>query len=179
MFDLLASQQEAVDILRKSEFNTDDGMPQDLFLFVSGLVPLANVDLLITNEKGQILLSRRCDQWYQNSWHIPGGCMHYGEDFLHCVQQTAIRELGTVVIMDPEPVAIRNVIRGVDTSKQYPRERGHNIAVLFSCRLPEGFMIDNGFKTENDNGYVAWFDKLPEDFMRIQRVYGHILERWQ
>lgn len=178
MIEFTEEQRAAVKTLRQAKLDTDNGMPQELFLMLSGLVPLANVDLLITNEQGQILLTRRCDPWYQPSWHIPGGCMHYGEDFLHCVQQTAMRELGTKVIVSEVPVAVRNVIRGVDRSKEYPRERGHNVAILFSCQMPEGWMMNNGKKTERDDGYAAWFDILPEDFMEIQRVYADILEPW-
>lgn len=179
MIEFTEEQRAAVKTLRQAKLDTDNGMPQELFLMLSGLVPLANVDLLITNEQGQILLTRRCDPWYQPSWHIPGGCMHYGEDFLHCVQQTAMRELGTKVIVSEVPVAVRNVIRGVDRSKEYPRERGHNVAILFACRMPESWEIDNGDKAEADDGYASWFDVLPEDFMEIQHVYSDVLRPWQ
>ena len=166
---------ECVNRLRNINLDTNDGMPQELFLLISGLVPLANVDLLITNSKNQILLIKRNDPWYQKSWHIPGGCMHYGEEFLHCVQATAKRELGTRVNVEPEPIAIRNVIRGVDEQKAYPRERGHNVAILFSCKVPDNWSIDNGVLTEDDDGYAAWFDYLPSDFMDIQHVYDDVL----
>ena len=76
MIQLTNEQRQAVEVLRQAKLNTDDGMPQELFLLLSGLIPLANVDLLVTNSNGQLLLERRCDSWYQNSWHIPGGCMH-------------------------------------------------------------------------------------------------------
>lgn len=176
MLELTKEQLAAVQTLRQARLDTDAGMPLELFLLVSGLVPLPNVDLLITNDRGQLLLTRRNDPWYQASWHIPGGCMHYGEAFAHCVQETAKRELGTEVTVSPEPVAVRNVIRGADTSKEYPRERGHNVAILFACRVSEGWEIDNGTKTESDDGYAAWFDVLPEDFMEIQRVYEDVLK---
>lgn len=178
MLELTAEQMRAVQLLREGRLDADGGMPQEMFLLLSGLVPLPNVDLLITNNRGQILLTRRQDSWYQNSWHIPGGCMHYAEEFLHCVQETAKRELGSEVIVSPEPVAVRNVIRGVDPAKEYPRERGHNVAILFKCLMPEGWRIDNGSKTVRDDGFAAWFDVLPEDFMEIQHVYDDVLKPW-
>ena len=176
MPELTQKQTKAIQTLREAKLDTDHGMPQELFLLVSGLVPLPNVDLLVTNAQGQILLTRRKDPWYQDSWHIPGGCMHYGESFEHCVQETARRELGTEVSISPEPITVRNVIRGVDASKEYPRERGHNVAILFACRSPENWEIDNGMKTVDDDGFAAWFDVLPDDFMKIQYVYLDVLK---
>lgn len=169
---------EHISYLRNAKLDTDFGMPQELFLLLSGLIPIVNVDLLIVNSKKQILLVKRKDAWYQNSWHIPGGCMHYGEDFMHCVQETAKRELGTMLKVEPEPITVKNVIRGVDNTKEYPRERGHNVAVLFKCIMPDTWNIDNGDLTENDNGYMAWFNKLPDDFMEIQHVYDNVLQSW-
>lgn len=179
MLKLTDAQFDAVEKLRLAQLNTDEGMPQELFLFVSSLVPLANIDLLTTNAKGQLLLARRCDPWYQNSWHIPGGCMHYGETFHHCIDETAQREFGTSVIADPEPITVKNVIRGIDLQKEFPRERGHNVAILFHCRVPDDWQINNGNKTAHDNGYLAWFNKLPPDFMEIQHVYDDVLIPWR
>ena len=176
MPELTQEQSNAIQTLRKAKFNTDHGMPQELFLLISGLIPLPNVDLLVTNAKGKVLLTRRKDPWDQDSWHIPGGCMHYGESFEHCVRNTARRELGAEVTISPEPIAVRNVIRGVDDSKEFPRERGHNVAILFACRTPEGWEIDNGTKTEADDGFAAWFDEIPNDFMKIQHVYLDVLK---
>ena len=178
MQKLTSAQKAAVSLLRHGEIVTDDGMDTELFLLVSGLVPLANVDLLIVNDQGQLLLERRKDPWFQESWHIPGGCMRYGESFTHCVQQTALREIGTEVLCDREPITVRNVIRGVAPEGQFPRERGHNVAILFRCRLPDGFAIQNHGKTVRDDGFLRWFDKLPEDFMAIQHSYDDVLSQW-
>lgn len=73
--------RKAVEFLRRAEIDADAGMPQELFLLVSSLVPLPNVDLLVVNKQNQLLLSRRNDPYYPKSWHIPGGCMHFHDDF--------------------------------------------------------------------------------------------------
>ena len=52
---LTKEQQEAVAFLRQAEINTDNGMPEELFLLVSSLVPLPNVDLLLVNKRKQLL----------------------------------------------------------------------------------------------------------------------------
>lgn len=168
----------AIHILRNAQLDAKNGLPEELFLAISGLVPIANVDLLITNERKQLLLSRRNDMFFDFSWHIPGGCMRYGESFEQRLQKTALCELGTEVEFLPDPLAVRNVLRGKKFSLEYPNERGHNVAILFQCRLPDGFQINNGKKTEMDNGYLKWFDKLPQDFMKIQMVYEAELSQW-
>ena len=104
--------------------------------------------------------------------------MRFGESLEHRLIETSKKELGCVVDFDPKPLAVKNVIRGSNPSLEHPNERGHNIAIVFNCRLPKNYEIDNGNKTENDNGFLKWFDKLPSDFLKIQLVFGDILERW-
>lgn len=179
MMDMTNEQQRAVELLRNAEIDTDQGMPEELFLLISGLVPLANVDLLVVNQKNQVLLARRHDSFYGDSWHIPGGCMRFHESFAHRIQETAKAELGCEVMFEETPVAVRNVIRGPNSRLLHPRERGHNVAMLFRCALPEDFQIENGSRTERDNGYLKWFDTLPEDFLSIQHVFDDVLEPWR
>lgn len=105
--------------------------------------------------------------------------MHYGETFRHCIEETSQREIGTVVAWEEKPIAVKNVIRGVDEEKAFPRERGHNVAIMFRCRVPAGWQINNGGKRACDDGYLAWFDKLPPDFMKIQHVYDDELDSWR
>ena len=170
---------EMIELLRDEELVTNQGMPEELFLLVSSLVPLVNVDLLVCNEKNQVLLAKRKDDYYENSWHIPGGCIHFGESMLDCVHATAIREVGAdVIVHGPEPIAIRDVIRGNNLIQKHPRERGHNIAVLFRCSVLDNYVINNFGLSEEDNGYLKWFDYLPDSFMKIQEVYLDVLEQW-
>ena len=49
-----------------------NGLPEDLFLFVSSLTPLVNVDLLIRDDAGRMLLGWRHDAFYGPGWHVPG-----------------------------------------------------------------------------------------------------------
>ena len=107
--------------------------------------------------------------------------MRFNEEFAHRVQETARLELGSRVTFDEIPLAVRNVIRGPKESLPYPRERGHNVAILYRCALPENFQIQvrNQGLTEEDNGYLKWFDHLPEDFSLVQHVYDDILAPWR
>ena len=59
--------------------NAKDGLPTDVFYFVSQLTPLINVDLLVKNKSGQVLLTWRDDRFYGPAWHIPGGIIRFKE----------------------------------------------------------------------------------------------------
>ena len=171
-------QLRAVEILREAGIESEEGLSEDLFLLVSSLVPLPNVDLLVTDKDNRILLTRRNDEFFQKSWHIPGGTMRYGESFDTAIRKTAQRELGCTIEYNPTPIAVRNVIRGQNLKQRFPRERGHNVAILFRCFLPENYVIDNRERSEDDNGYIKWFEKLPDNFMKIQYVYKDVLGEW-
>ena len=69
-------------------------LPLDLFLIISSLTPIINVDLLIRNEKKQILLAWRNDVPFGNGWHIPGGIIRFKETFHQRIQRVAQLEIG-------------------------------------------------------------------------------------
>ena len=48
---------KAVEFLDKQISNPSSGLPEEVFLFVSRLTPMVNVDLLIKDEKRRTLLS--------------------------------------------------------------------------------------------------------------------------
>ena len=169
----------AVELLRNLRLESAGGLPQELFWLVSSLTPIVNVDLLIVNETGQILLARRDDEFHSRSWHIPGGCVRFGETMIERVHKTAKAEIGTDVETDKYPVVVRDAIRPPITSREFPNERMHFISALFRCRIPENYVIINGIRTENDPGYLKWFDELPDDLVEIQHIYDDILEPWR
>lgn len=104
--------------------------------------------------------------------------MRFGETFEHRLIETSKKELGCIIDYDPQPLAVRNVLRGPNEKQAHPNERGHNIAILFNCRLPVDYEINNNGKKPFENGYLKWFDKLPDTFLSIQYVFEDCLERW-
>lgn len=154
------------------ELDARNGLPEDIFLAASTLMPVANVDLLIRDEWGRVLLSWRNDDWFEKAWHIPGGCIRFKETMLERVQKTAMQELHTHVIVESQPVAVRDVIDNKDSKTH--KIRAHHLAVLYECRLPDGYKIDNGLKSEEDAGYLKWFEKMPDNLLRLHDCYRDI-----
>ena len=169
--------EKAVFLLREARLDATHGLPQELFLLTSSLVPICNVDLLIINEEGQILLVRRDDEFHPACWHIPGGCIRFGETMLERVHRTAIDELGSDVDVVKDPIAIRDAIRPPIIERDYPDERRHFLSVLFRCSLQKE--LQNKNLSENDPGYIKWFDKIPEDLVPIQHIYDDVLSSWK
>ena len=169
---------KAVKLLREARLDASKGLPEELFWLVSSLTPIVNVDLLVVNDAGQLLLARRNDAFHPECWHIPGGCVRFGESLMDRVHLTAHRELGCDVIAESNPISIRDAIRGPIQNWDYPNERRHFVSILYKCYLPKGTIIRNDNRTEADAGYLKWFDVLPEDLVEIQHIYDDILEKW-
>lgn len=167
----------AVKIVLDSCVNANHGLPENVFLMISALIPIVNVDLLILDKKNRILLSRRNDIYYGEGWSIPGGCMRFGETMVERIQKTALNELGTKVIVNEIPLMIGDVIRGPRENLTYPNMRGHNITVLYQCDLPDNYQIDNGALQESNAGYLKWFNGIPSDILKVHDVYRCIFRK--
>lgn len=169
---------EAIDTLRRARIDSTRGLPEELFYLVSSLTPIPNVDLWITDPKNRVLLAWRKDLFYDEGWHIPGGCIRYGETMLDRVHKTAIREIGTDVMVVPEPIAVRDVIRPPRKGLINPYERGHHLAVLYRCFVSDCDLIDNKDRKPGEDGYLCWFNKIPENMLKIHDVYRDVLQQW-
>src|SRR4026208_940380 len=86
------------------------GLPEALFLFVSSITPLVNVDLLIQDDAGQTLLTWREDDFYGPGWHVPGGVIRFQETAAERIQAVARQELEVEVEPDSAPVAVHEMI---------------------------------------------------------------------
>jgi len=141
------------------------GLPDPVFYYVSRITPLVNVDLLIKDERGRVLLAWRNDQYCHVGWHIPGGIIRLKETYQARVQKVALSEIGVPVEFDEMPVAINNMIH-------YDRDiRGHFISLLINCRLSGDFVPENKGLTPDDGGYLKWHDHCPPDLIPFHHVY--------
>lgn len=180
----MSKVEQAIENLQRAMneegINPTNGLTEELFVFATTLMPVPNVDLFITNEYGQLLLTWRNDKYYGSGWHIPGGCIRMRESLESRIQKTALNEIGTEVDYDKEPIVVREAF--VNESRPWlsnELERAHNISLLFQCRIPDGFVINNRGLQKHDAGYAKWFNSLPSDLLKAHKdLYGDILENW-
>lgn len=158
------SLKETIDNIYSQIGNPQNGLPEEIFVFATKITPMINVDLLVKDNDNNILLSWRKTELSQG-WHVIGGIIRLNESFEERIQKTALNEIGTEVIFEPEPIAIKQLIH-----KELPY-RSHFITLIYECRLPEGFIINNKGKTEKDSGFLKWHKKFPEDMIKYHRFY--------
>ena len=161
---------------RLLELDGRKGLPEKVFLAVSSILPIANVDLLILDDENRVLLSWRDDKYFGQGWHLPGGCLRFKETMLERVQKTALAELGTEVEVKPTPLAVRDVILG--KGEDMPRLRAHHLAVLYECRLTHAVHTEQQESKEYEAGSLKWFAQLPPEFLSVHDVYNDIFAEY-
>jgi len=157
---------EIIDLLKSHIEDPRKGLPEDIFLFLSGITPLINVDLLIKNEKRQTLLTWRADNYWMPGWHIPGGIIRFKEKASDRIKAVAAGELEAEVEFNPEPLAVNEIIHPSRI------ERGHFLSMLYECTLTSGpseklRYVDGTVK----EGQWRWHDTCPDNLLEIHELY--------
>jgi len=150
----------------QQEFNPEEGLPEDLFLYASSIMPLVNVDLLIKDERDRVLLAWRDDKYCGSGWHIPGGIIRYREKMIDRVKRVSLDEIGYLVSFNSEPIAVCEIILPDIEA------RSHHVSILFSCIMHSSIKLTKniGLK-EEDAGYLKWFDKCPDNLLSLHKIY--------
>ena len=155
-----------IDILDSSIGDPSKGLPQDVFLFISRITPLINVDLLIKNEKNDTLLTWRDDGFCSPSWHIPGGIIRFKETIADRIHAVAKSELGAKVEFNKTPLATNEVIH------RERKIRGHFISLLFQCSLVTP--PDESLECQSDlprPDEWMWHSTCPANIIPVHEMY--------
>lgn len=156
---------EAIARLDEALPHPENGLPEEVFLLVSRIAPLINVDLLIKDEQGRTLLTWRDDDFYGPGWHIPGGIIRYKEHAADRIRRCAAEEIGCAVEFEPAPLTI---IESMDER----RNRGHFISMLYRCRL-QGLPDPSRQAGEHPaRGEWRWHSACPPDLLAMQQAYA-------
>ncbi len=158
---------QAIQFLDKQIRKPSLGLPEEVFLFVSRVTPMVNVDLLIKDEKGRTLLSWRDDQYAGTGWHLPGGILRFKESLETRVIKVAEKEIGVAVKFDPVPITINQTICPHNT-------RGHFISILYQCFLSGKFIPNTGLKKKTI-GYLQWHDSCPINLVKVHKIYSRYI----
>ena len=143
-----------------------DGLPREVFFFVSRLTPVINVDLLIQDDRGRTLLTWRDDEFFGAGWHIPGGMVRYKESLQDRLRACAREELCADISCDSAPLLVSETMRAEKT-------RGHFISLLFRCGLLSP--PDDAKRAVSDRpsaGDWRWHQRCPPDLLQVQSHYA-------
>jgi ADP-ribose pyrophosphatase YjhB (NUDIX family) len=145
-------------------------LPEDLFLLISRLVPMVNVDLLIKDSQNRTLLTWRDDEIYGAGWHLPGGVIRFREPAADRVREVARLELGVEVIFEPTPLWVAEII---DPARD---TRGHAVSLLYSCALAGSLRETQEYRGGRPRvGAWQWHAHCPPDLLPFHRVYERFL----
>lgn len=163
---------EAIEFLEKQISNSFLGLPEEIFFFISRLTPMVNVDLLVKDEQGRILLSWREKEYnHKAGWHIPGGIVRFKEDLKTRIKKVAQTEIGAMVKFDPTPIAVNQIICTHVS-------RGHFISLLYRCFLSSKFMPKNKGLKKTDHGYLMWHNSWPKNLVNVQKkIYKSFIDQ--
>jgi ADP-ribose pyrophosphatase YjhB (NUDIX family) len=166
----LSPQTSLTELIREVETRLDaktGGLPEELFLFLSRITPLINVDLLIQDDSGRTLLTWRSDQFYGPGWHVPGGIIRFKETAADRIRIVAERELGAKVDFDAAPILIHE---GITHER---RERAHFISLLYKCRLVSDLDPRRRYSPDAPSpDQWLWHNICPKNLIREQRPYA-------
>jgi colanic acid biosynthesis protein WcaH len=145
------------------------GLPEDVFLLVSRLTPLINVDLLIQDDDSRTLLTWREDEYFGTGWHVPGGIIRFKERMADRIRACAREELGAEVSSAAAPLFVMEGFTAEGT-------RGHAISLLFRCRLLTP--LDDSRRALSERpaaGEWRWHAGAPSDLLPAQAEYARFL----
>lgn len=156
----------SIEILESFIRNPSEGLPGDIFLLISRITPLINVDLLIKNEVNQTLLTWRDDGYGPPGWHVPGGIIRYKETILERLKEVAKNELGAEVQFNFAPLAINEIIHPTR------KIRGHFISLLYQCGLVT--QPDENIRCKSDFPKInewMWHRTCPANIISFHEIY--------
>ena len=143
------------------------GLGEPLFLAVSRLVPMVNVDLMIMDDDRRMLLSWRHDNFYGPGWHIPGGVVRFKETLMQRITAAARQELGAQVIADSNPLRVSEMFNASRDT------RGHFVSLAYRCRLASELRVEliTPGMTSAKPGQCAWFSDWPDQVIPQHHSY--------
>lgn len=156
--------KSAIGHLKRHIENPTKGLPQEIFDFVTSIMPMVNVDLLIKDESNRTLLSWRDDGFQEPGWHVPGGILRYKETLEHRVNEVALNEIGAAMNFDALPLCMNQIICEHST-------RGHAISFLYHCFLSADVPLPNACRPSTEAGYLEWHSGCPENLIPVHEIY--------
>lgn len=162
--------------MEREGIRPENGLGEDLFLFSSTLMPVVNVDLLVVNEKGQVLLTWRDDPHCGTGWHIPGGCIRFGETAMERAEKTAQQEFGCGVRLEPEILHVFEIFTRHERPIKDQNERSHFVTLVLSGLAPADLDTENQTVQPGQPGFMKWFSTLPDELLQVQNCYR---EQWE
>jgi colanic acid biosynthesis protein WcaH len=111
-------------------------VPADLFMQIVRFTPLVSIDLLIYNEKDEVLLGWRTNQPARDWWFVPGGRIYKDESVRDAFSRIMEAETGQELGIDQ--THFHGVYEHFHPGQNYMNEPGfgtHYVVLAFEVRM--------------------------------------------
>lgn len=125
----------------------EKGLEQEVFEALCPITTHVACEMVVANQRGEILLTYRRDSFWQG-WHFPGGLLRFKESFFNRIKITAREELG-VKLLSAKFLFPLNYINSA---------RGHDVSFVFLCQI----------KGKPKAG--RWFKAMPKNIIQEHRL---------
>ncbi len=140
-------------------------LPPVLFRFVTEIAATSNIDLLVQDGQGRVLLAWREDA-FGRGWHVPGSIIRHREEIGHRIQACAADEFGCDLAVAARPVALVQIFD----------DRGHSVSLCFAAALQGGQPRTVTAADTPRPGDLCWFDAAPDPLYPSHLVYRAVIE---
>ncbi len=139
--------------------NKDYFLSKEEFDYIYSKVPRLTIEIILKNDEGKILLTKRAIEPCIGQWHLPGGTVAFGESLKAAVLRVAKRELSIKV---KESINVGYI--------EYP---SHYLAGL---DYPVGIVFEvisfaGQVKLNQESQNSGWFNHLPKNMHADQDVF--------
>ncbi|HCM53140.1 TPA: hypothetical protein DIS57_04255 [Candidatus Wolfebacteria bacterium] len=147
------------------------GLPQPVFDALCDVVPFIACELVVMNEKGEILLTWREDQWWKG-WHFPGGLMRYRETVDERIKKMAIAEVGLHIKKYKFlfPLNYWNSPRGSGVSLVFLSKSDRPAEGTFFKTMPKDIIPEHRILWKNVRKAI-WDTKRTSHFPDIDKIF--------
>ena len=135
--------------------------------------PLISIDLIIKNEKGQILLGKRLNKPAQGAWFVPGGVIYKNEKQSDALARISQRELG--ITIPHEATTLLNVYEHFYQDNFAGAEgiSTHYVVIGRSYTLPH----NTALTLDNQHERIEWWDI--KDLLASPEVHQYTKDYFQ
>lgn len=125
--------------------------------FIYSSVPRICIDVLIKNERGEVLLTKRNIEPYKDHWHMPGGRIQFRETIKDAYNRIIKNELG-IEFTNESDLPMIGVMEFLEEVQD--GNKRHSISIVY-----QALSINEEF---NDG---TFFTELPEPIIPMHRDF--------
>src|SRR3989344_4241816 len=133
-------------------------IPKKEFDRIFARVPRLCVEILITDPRKGVLLTKRSIEPAKGKWHLPGGTVRFKERLANTVKRVAFTETGLKVT--PESMI------GFIEFHNFKGYKGHPISICFKAKS-----VGGSLRHDDTASDIGFFKKIPSRMIKEHKKF--------